>query len=94
MKPDKEEFEEWKNSYMTKKFFEFLVKEAKLHREVMSTGGCVRPNPAETGLEYLRVNERAIVFELIPTVEFDDVFPEEEINESNSSRVQTPDSTG
>jgi len=76
--PSKEEFEEWKNHFYTKQFFKFLIREAKAHRELAGNAGCLKDSFINSGEEYVKMMHRAMIYELIPDVEYEDVFPEED----------------
>jgi len=76
--PNKEEFEEWKENYITKQFFKFLIKEARVHRDVAGNAGCMKDSFINSGEEYVKMMHRASIYELIPEVEYEDVFPIEE----------------
>jgi hypothetical protein len=89
----KEEFAEWQNSYITKRFFQFLKDESYLQRNNAAMGACKRKSFIESGEEYSNTMLRADVYDnIVDDTQYEDVFPESieetKTDESNPEGVQ------
>ena len=79
----KDEYEEWKSSYITEQLFNFFKLEAELHRRVCLELDSNKPF-IEIGEEYYRRQFAAQCYDMLGNITYEDVFPEkEEMNESN-----------
>lgn len=81
----REEFEDWKSSYLTQTFFNFLRLEANLVRQFMASGNIVQENTMATGENYKILNTQASLYErLASDLTYEDLFPEGESNEESN----------
>lgn len=76
------DYEEWKNSYITEQLFNFFKLEAELHRRI-----CLELDPnkpfKELGEEYYRRQFAAKCYDMLNSITYEDIFPEEEMNEGS-----------
>jgi len=78
------DFDEWKDSFITKRYFDFLRFEAELARRMLASGEIKGDTTEKTGKAYEHMLLQIEVYErLADDVRYEDLFPQEEINESN-----------
>lgn len=76
------EYEEWRSSFITEQLFNFFKLEAELQRRT-----CLEldldKSPKEIGEEYFKRQYAARCYDMLGTIEYNDLFPEENKNESS-----------
>jgi hypothetical protein len=81
---DRTEYEEWRKSVITEQLFNFFKLEAELHRRRLASGEAAKSSFLETGENYTKILFAAQAYEMLDSIEFEDLFPQEEIDsESN-----------
>lgn len=77
-----QEYEEWRTSFVTEQLFNFFKLEAELQRRV-----CLELDTSkgfkEVGEEYFKRQFAATCYDMLGTIQYEDLFPQEEINESS-----------
>lgn len=91
MSDKKDEFEDWKVSFFTKKLMEYYKFEAHLQRSKAAMGGCLGKDVVDSGLEYTKTMIRAAVLDEMQDILYEDLFPEEN-DENNSKELPRTDS--
>lgn len=89
-----EEFQEWKEGYITKKLFNYFKQEEHFQRSHAALGGCSKDSFAGSGEEYIKTMVRAEFCVAVQDLEFEDIIPEEERNESKTKDVPPDDKAG
>lgn len=89
-----EEYNEWRESYITKKLFKWFKQEEHFQRSHAATGGCIRDSFMTSGEEYMKTLIRAQFCEEMQTLEYEDLIPEEERNESHPDDISLNSETG
>jgi len=75
------EFEDWKQQYITQQLFNFYRLEAELHRRRLASGEIQKESFEQTGEAYWKVLWAAQCYEMLETIDYTDLFPEEETSE-------------
>lgn len=92
IRPSEEDYQEWKDGYITKEFFKYLIFQANEKRYDAARGSCMGKSMNETGETYYKYIQTALIYEdLVHNVTYDDIFPIEEQDENKASRVQSTD---
>ena len=81
------EWNDWRESVVSKYFFNYLQEKANAFRQSAGMGGFKRESILDTGQAYINAINTAEVCELICSLEYDDTL--EEIDEDNSHRTQS-----
>jgi hypothetical protein len=81
---ERSEYEEWRNSVITEQLFNFFKLEAELHRRRLASGEAAKSSFLETGENYTKILFAAQAYEMLDSIEFEDLFPEETDNETNT----------
>ena len=79
----KVEYNEWKENFVTQQLFNFFKLEAELHRHSCLT---LQNNKSfnELGEEYFKRQFAAQCYDMLGTIEYEDLFPvEDTLNEDN-----------
>lgn len=83
----REEFNEWKEGYITKKLFAYFKQEEHFQRSHAALGGCLKDSYINSGEEYVKTMVRVNFCEEAQSLEYEDIIPEEERDESNSENL-------
>lgn len=76
------EVEEWLQLPVTKEYFNKLMEEALVRRNIVANGGCIKTTAYETGEAYIKTLTQAEVYEICATPSVEDIMSlEEKINE-------------
>jgi hypothetical protein len=81
---ERTEYEEWRKSVITEQLFNFFKLEAELHRRRLASGEAAKSSFLETGETYTKILFAAQAYEMLDSIEFEDLFPQEE-SESESN---------
>jgi hypothetical protein len=81
---DRSEYEEWRNSVITKQLFDFFKLEAELYRRRLASGEAASDSLQETGEKYTKLLFAAQCYEMLDSIMFEDLFPtEDKMNETS-----------
>ena len=79
---EKNDYQEWRSNVITERLFDFFKLEAELHRRRMASGEAIKDSFLETGENYTKILFAAQCYEMLDSIEYEDLFPEE-INETS-----------
>ena len=79
-KISREEYEEWRTSFITEQLFNFFKLEAELQRRICLEIDISKPL-AELGEEYYKRQFAAQCYDMLGSIEYTDIFPQEGFNE-------------
>lgn len=80
---DRNDFNDWKGNYITQQLFNFFRLEAELNRRRLASGEIQKESFEQTGEAYSRVLWAAQCYEMLDTIDYSDLFPEEEEREES-----------
>lgn len=69
------EYEEWRNSVITKQLFDFFKLEAELFRRRLASGEADFGDFRTTGEKYSKLLFAAQCYEMLDSIEYEDLFP-------------------
>ena len=81
---DRSEYEEWRNSVITEQLFNFFKLEAELYRRRLSSGEVDSDTFQETGEKYTKLLFAAQCYEMLDSIEYEDLFPQEELEDESN----------
>ena len=79
-----EEYEEWKSGYITQQLFNFFKLEAELNRRSLLELDATK-DFVKLGEEYTRRKFAAQCYDMLGTIEYLDLFPEESNDDKDSA---------
>lgn len=79
----KEEYSEWRESYITQELFNFFKLEAELHRRRLASGD-LEGSFEDVGQKYKEIQWAAKCYDMLDTIEYEDIFPLEEYKNESS----------
>ena len=79
-----EEYEEWRKSVITQQLFNFFKLEAELHRRRLASGEAAKSSFLETGETYTKILFAAQAYEMLDSIEYEDLFPQEGLEDESN----------